>query len=388
MGRCLNWKIKPKSGEFTIEDLRMMHDISVGAQGMCEWTCETFELEPGIYPNWARFSEPDKATKGWDAINKRFAELKKTGMHPVDADMQLVAEGLALMYRPEWRREIGGFCKVGGNELNAMVITATLVLVSKKMICTITLSDEGKYLRCPVVIEDGKARPDEEGIRDSISHLLTLKWNDNYNKDKKFLARVEAEARELYDIEKAHHSRYYPPRCEWDIAEFTRPVNPKDFEQHPEYGASQIMSGFYGEYFGLSDKDAEAESFRMIGSLQKMISAAAGDEAKNLRMEVAPRIKTKNNPRAKRWMGSSTCDFCHIDLHKVPWFVDGNTSWGSWAVMCNRCFPQHGVGLGEGRGQKYDGRTFEMIAGDRARGTSRVAKIARLRGFNKFLEEN
>lgn len=47
------------------------------------------------------------------------------------------------------------------------------------------------------------------------------------------------------------------------------------------------------------------------------------------------------------------------DVHKFVWgdpnveaVYDGKTKEGPWAFMCEKCFKEHGVGLGTGRGQK------------------------------------
>jgi len=36
-----------------------------------------------------------------------------------------------------------------------------------------------------------------------------------------------------------------------------------------------------------------------------------------------------------------------------PW-VDGRTTLGPWGNLCERCHGEFGVGLGIGKGQKYD----------------------------------
>lgn len=54
------------------------------------------------------------------------------------------------------------------------------------------------------------------------------------------------------------------------------------------------------------------------------------------------------------------CDLCNADLTgKIRY--DGATRTGPWAVMCHACFEVHGLGLGIGRGQKFDadGRCIE-----------------------------
>jgi hypothetical protein len=60
------------------------------------------------------------------------------------------------------------------------------------------------------------------------------------------------------------------------------------------------------------------------------------------------------------------CDFCQTDLHRLVWFVDGQTRSGAWANMCNRCFGQNGTGIGWGTGQLYRNRGdkgWQCIAG-------------------------
>jgi len=46
------------------------------------------------------------------------------------------------------------------------------------------------------------------------------------------------------------------------------------------------------------------------------------------------------------------CDLCGEPLTTV--FIDGKTSRGVWAYMCLECWKTKGVGLGVGKGQKYE----------------------------------
>jgi hypothetical protein len=45
------------------------------------------------------------------------------------------------------------------------------------------------------------------------------------------------------------------------------------------------------------------------------------------------------------------CDLCENKIKKT--FIDGRTYGGQWGYMCARCHAMQGVGLGTGRGQKY-----------------------------------
>lgn len=67
---------------------------------------------------------------------------------------------------------------------------------------------------------------------------------------------------------------------------------------------------------------------------------------------------------AKSWMGGTVCDFCKCDVTKEPWFVDGRTTFGPWALMCPEDWRNFGVKtLGTGMGQKYDGPTKLKMEG-------------------------
>lgn len=63
-----------------------------------------------------------------------------------------------------------------------------------------------------------------------------------------------------------------------------------------------------------------------------------------------------------KWIGDAeACDICKRSLDAG--FVDGATRGGPWALMCLQCHRLHGVGLGTGRGQRYDGKTKEKVDG-------------------------
>ena len=65
----------------------------------------------------------------------------------------------------------------------------------------------------------------------------------------------------------------------------------------------------------------------------------------------------------KKWMGSKPekCDLCGKKFEEI--FIDGKTEMGPWGLLCGVCHYMYGVGLGTGRGQKYDLKTLEKIDG-------------------------
>ena len=65
----------------------------------------------------------------------------------------------------------------------------------------------------------------------------------------------------------------------------------------------------------------------------------------------------------KRWLSAlpTECDLCHTNLTGRT-FVDGKTAFGPWGLMCEACHRDQGIGLGTGKGQKYD-KTGVKIGG-------------------------
>ena len=63
-----------------------------------------------------------------------------------------------------------------------------------------------------------------------------------------------------------------------------------------------------------------------------------------------------------KWLGTlDGCQICGMEVGDT--FVDGRTVHGPWAIMCEVCHKTHGVGLGTGKGQKYDTKTKEKLEG-------------------------
>jgi hypothetical protein len=72
----------------------------------------------------------------------------------------------------------------------------------------------------------------------------------------------------------------------------------------------------------------------------------------------------KENITKTYWLSEvpKSCDICHNSITTV--FIDGATTFGPWANMCVSCHDLYGVGLGIGKGQKYqkqsDGRFLKI----------------------------
>jgi hypothetical protein len=64
-----------------------------------------------------------------------------------------------------------GFTKVGENEKNAALVVKFLIecsILAPRI--KIKVSDEGDYLTCPVIIQNGLMKPDEDEIKSTIEY--------------------------------------------------------------------------------------------------------------------------------------------------------------------------------------------------------------------------
>lgn len=287
MGRTLHYTIKPQNGQFTKRELEKLYDVGQVYQEKCEWTCESLDIQPyNIYPNWANTND-EGCKSGWDNLNQRWEILAKTETHPNTIAQQLVKDGIASFHDGHAKPQYGfcGFTKTGGNELNSVQVVMALLVASRIVKnAVVSLYDEGKLLRCPLLIKNGKAQPDVDRIEQQLSWLLgTHLFEKSYEH---YQQKFTNEAKELWNYAHPHKEGWQPIGGEWqDLAVFLRPVKVEDFENFPEYNTGQIMAGFDGEYFGLATEDPEAASYRMIAMFQKMLPKD-GD----LKLEVCPKI--------------------------------------------------------------------------------------------------
>ena len=160
-----------------------------------------------------------------------------------------------------------------------MMITLGLTAISTKIDCSIKLDDEGKFLIVPIILENGMAKPDCDRIDQNIAYWMTRRWVPGYADSG---IDWEKMSKGYFDLKEKYKSRFSP------VDEFCRKVKPEDFKDHPEFSAKEIMSGFYGKYFGLAkDKDPEMESYKMSAMVQGILGKA-GEKG---RMEVAPKLK-------------------------------------------------------------------------------------------------
>lgn len=266
MGRTLHFEITNSSDLTEPEKQRIIEISDYFNTGQLKdvWTCENFYLDPlSFYPNWEFFKRrQDNYERAWSCINARYESLKSEDLNHLDIVRKLHDEGLVCYHVKD---RISGFCKVGGNEFNASLVYAALLMISSRTSSLISLSDEGEFLLVPVLIRGGKAKPWTDRVRED--------WH--YWTEKGFIKSNSYGIAEKQK-QQANLLKKYP---DYTAPEnLCRQVDPTDFKDHPEYSGSQIMAGFDGEYYGLNGEgDPEKESLELCAIIQSIARKAGFD---------------------------------------------------------------------------------------------------------------
>ncbi|MEW6202561.1 MAG: hypothetical protein AB1546_11325 [bacterium] len=284
MGRTLHYKVL-NTEEISEEEKEVMYEVSMKYNsGDYEdvWTCESFYLDPwAFHPNWEKVGD----LGGKEFINRRYRELERSALFRGEILNKMHNEGLILFTKDTiYNGKVAGFTKVGGNEYNAFLVYEALIEISKNTKSEISLCDEGAFLYAPVLIRGGKAKIDVESVHRAWAFWEEKGWLKEEGGDPIIIEKKQMQESLI---------KFYPYWTE--PRNLCRSIKENDFMSHPEYGASQIMAGFYGEYYGLSgDRDPEKESYRICSDIKKLV------EKSGMTMEVAPKLSDLRMRKKKR----------------------------------------------------------------------------------------
>ena len=132
------------------------------------WTCENLCLERfTVQPNWPAWDKTGLGDKQvWERIQ---VELKMP-----DGMQRLLDHGLIEVSNGGYRGRhylMSGFTKVGDDESNAALVVKFLTEASVLAPdIRIKVHDEGDYLACPVIIQNGQMESDKQEIASQIKY--------------------------------------------------------------------------------------------------------------------------------------------------------------------------------------------------------------------------
>lgn len=359
MGRTLHYKITKLDGKpFTMDEHRTLYDLSKRYNsGHFEhiWSCENFFPSPfGSYcPNWQhpdlKYISPEAAYKVLEIEMER-----AKGRDKIEKVLTLAKKKMIQLFYEMDSDTIGGFTKTQGNELNSLLVLMGLVEVSELLPVRITLSDEGRLLYCPLMIQKGRAIPMIDKLIEHFEwlaarHALSvmhrrglskklkfdgmdsvlknaLKLDNPYN-PKRDAEYMQNDLDDLAHLQKVLASKgikgYDIKRLEerpvhkWlPVNLLHRNVNAADYVDY-QMSAATIMDGFHGEGFGLTKDTAEATSYRSIGMIQKLLGLV-GTQGAHLQVlgvkePVAPLPpKKKRAPRKKKPIDAGNWAINHL----------------------------------------------------------------------------
>lgn len=292
MGRTIHYGFK-LSKPLDTKRINKIIDLTDEYNTKYVWTCENVGFSNfGFFPNWEYW----RALKGenysrdliWKAIDTAYKSNEKFGMSHLDNIMNLRQIKRIISFHqcdekgnPDLK-EFHGFTKVAGNEWNALLTLAWLVEVSRVVPeAMIEVYDEGEFLKIPIYLKNAKARPNWSRIKHQRKHCA------RYSTEHWSVECVEKLDAGILDYAKAPliTPHFVSP------AVFTRNVNPKDFEKHPEFRTmiinagsgsvshyENVMAGFGGEYWTKKGELTELRSEQSTDFILKLLSGITQKE--------------------------------------------------------------------------------------------------------------
>ena len=169
MGRTIHYLVEDDGqNHITDAEWQSIEELQEKYNTGHTWTCEQLSLERfSILPNWTAWEETGlRVGEVWRRVH---AELKKP------AGMQkLLDNGLIEVSKGGCRGSgylMSGFTKVRDDESNASLVVSFLKEASLLAPgIRIRVHDEGDYLACPVIIQNGRMEPDKVEIQSQIAY--------------------------------------------------------------------------------------------------------------------------------------------------------------------------------------------------------------------------
>ena len=271
--------------------------------------------------NLGHFTDSDM--KAMEAISERY--------NKGDLEYIWTCENFYISYMEGLNENMfKSFIKVQGNELNVLLVYEACLEISRQVAdSTLKIYDEGEFLLCPLKIKMGKVLP---VLSDMLDDLRRFSWRmlasgkyrrnildkldykpddfshefqmdigmDNSYGDQ--APYINDRLRNLKEIEKSVLKDWKvkePPyfsnissldyRLWFSPYTFTRQVDAEKFRDY-EGGLKNLLDGFDGEGFGLTDADVEQKSYEVLAGLQALLTKMGFTEQNGFTLEVLKKV--------------------------------------------------------------------------------------------------
>ena len=286
MSRTIKFRID-NDKEFSVLQLRRLYNISNFYSHNIKWSLDSFSIGPGKIEPVLYDHLTDETC--WVILDKSIQNYVTLGDHYIDAIIKAVEKGQAKSRESLNTDTYSGEVRVLGNESNARDVIKALSEISLVFPnSTIYVADEGHYLYTDLIIQRGTAMPDirwlNNFMKDFINFTTAFKGDVQIKASDKSMLRFyvsdcQVRMKSLNTIlnglrKNLNLEKIMPedlkniPQKNWpEIDFYTRNIDLDDFldyKKHP----SNVMGGYFGEYWKLVNIDVEEESYRILSSIQ------------------------------------------------------------------------------------------------------------------------
>jgi len=207
MGRTIHYTVKKNdNNQLTDEQWQQIEQLQEKYNRSHKWGCEQLSLQRfTLYPNWDAWSESKLTTAEiWDQINLKLKEP--------DGLQRLRQENLINYEEGGYIGNeylMSGFTKVREFEEDAALVVKFLVEISIiAPTIDINLSDEGDYLKCPVIIRNGIMSVDHEALHSHLEYLFKM-YEDATDEDKPFWEKLIENYKPFLKPEQQPDNRFF-----------------------------------------------------------------------------------------------------------------------------------------------------------------------------------
>jgi len=188
MGRTIHYLVEDKKENILTEkQWKQIEQLQDKYNENHKWSCEQLSLQRfTLYPNWDTWEDSGLTTSEiWEKINQRLNEP--------DGLQKLRLENLIDYKEGGYRGKgylMSGFTKVRDYEEDAALVVKFLIEISTMAPdLDIKVSDEGDYLKCPVILRNGKMSVDIEELQSHLEYLFK-RYEEVSDDDKPFWTRL------------------------------------------------------------------------------------------------------------------------------------------------------------------------------------------------------